>query len=69
MTVHRQHSYTSSLPQLGNGSPRGDYASYAIADTSSAARSRGQPSVAAIRLTPSEHAPSNNTCAPRPGVL
>jgi hypothetical protein len=42
MTVHsgRQHSYTSSLPQLGNGSPRGDYASYAIADASSAQRDR-----------------------------
>jgi len=36
----RQHSYTSSLPQLGNGSSRGDYASYAIADTSSAQRDR-----------------------------
>ncbi|KAI9442657.1 hypothetical protein H4582DRAFT_2073254 [Lactarius indigo] len=36
----RQHSYTSSLPQLGNGNPRGDYASYAITDTSSAQRDR-----------------------------
>jgi len=34
----RQHSYTSSLPQLGNGDSRGDYASYAIADASSAQR-------------------------------
>ena len=36
----RQHSYTSSLPQLGNGSARGDYASYTIADTSGAQRDR-----------------------------
>ena len=34
----RQHSYTSSLPQLGNSGSRGDYASYAIADASSAHR-------------------------------
>lgn len=36
----RQHSYTSPLPQLGNSNPRGDYASYAITDTSSAQRDR-----------------------------
>lgn len=35
-----QHPYTSSLPQLGNSNPRGDYASYAIPDTSSAQRDR-----------------------------
>ncbi len=41
--AHRQHSYTTSLPQLSNSSPRGDYASYAIADTSSAQRSQVLP--------------------------
>ncbi|KAI0256432.1 hypothetical protein BJV78DRAFT_466444 [Lactifluus subvellereus] len=36
----RQHSYTSSLPQLGNGTPRGDYTHYAVPDASGAQRDR-----------------------------